>query len=366
MKMRFWLACALSVGCAVFAQETATVSRNRVNVRAQPTTNSEVLTQLNEGDKVTVFEEITAPNARAGEPAVWAKIKLPANTPLWVFSGGLEEHTVKVSRLNLRAGPGENYSILGRLDKGEKVTEIRSIEDWMEIEAPDSLHAYVDASYLSGLKRPEIAKPKLNPTPSPAEVVKDPVIAFEPKKEEPKKEEPKKEEPKVEAPKVVEAPKPAEPIVEKTEVKEEPKVVAAAPVEKKEEAPELKEEKKETTPAPATTPEPVDRPAEITRVLPQIGQPVPSAAAAVEAGSTKRIVRREGSVRSTRFNPDAPTYFELRAGDGTIINYLIAEKSGFKLKDYNGLRVVVTGEESIDKRYPKRPLLDVETIEVAP
>ena len=49
-----------------------------------------------------------------------------------------------------------------------------------------------------------------------------------------------------------------------------------------------------------------------------------------------------------------------------MINYLNAEKSGFKLKDYKGLRVVVTGEESIDPRFPDRPLLEVETIEVAP
>jgi hypothetical protein len=84
------------------------------------------------------------------------------------------------------------------------------------------------------------------------------------------------------------------------------------------------------------------------------------------AVTEKRIVRREGQVRSTKFNIQAPTYFELIGERGRILNYISGEKAGFKLKDYKGLRVVVTGEEAIDPRYPDRPLIELETIEVAP
>jgi len=80
----------------------------------------------------------------------------------------------------------------------------------------------------------------------------------------------------------------------------------------------------------------------------------------------KRIVRREGSVRSTKFNIQAPTYFELVGERGKILNYINGEKGGFKLKDYKGLRVIVTGEESLDPRYPERPVIELETIDIAP
>jgi len=100
------------------------------------------------------------------------------------------------------------------------------------------------------------------------------------------------------------------------------------------------------------------------RVLPPVGPSVvtPETIPVTE----KRIVRREGQIRSTKFNIQAPTYFELIGEHGRILNYVSGEKAGFKLKDYKGLRVVVTGEEGIDPRYPDRPVIELETIEVAP
>jgi len=107
-----------------------------------------------------------------------------------------------------------------------------------------------------------------------------------------------------------------------------------------------------------------EKPAEVTRVLPQVAPPIQSRT--TNTVTIKRVVRREGNVRSTKFNIQAPTYFELTTDGGKIINYLSGEKAGFKLKDYKGLKVIVTGEEFIEPRFPERPLLEIETIEVAP
>src|SRR6185503_505077 len=96
------------------------------------------------GDKVTVLERITVEKPKADEPTNWAKIKLPENTPVWVFAPFVKDSKVAATRLNLRAGPGENYSVLGRLNRGDDIKEIRKVEEWMEVQAPKDAYAFID------------------------------------------------------------------------------------------------------------------------------------------------------------------------------------------------------------------------------
>ncbi|MBF8253755.1 MAG: hypothetical protein HW373_450, partial [Deltaproteobacteria bacterium] len=156
------------------ADQAAVIQTDRVNVRAQPSIYSEVLTQLNTGDPVTVLEEITPEKPGPEEPTKWAKIVMPTNTPVWVFAAFVDPaaKTVKARRLNLRAGPGENYSIVGRLETGAAVKEIRVQDEWMEIETPPGAYGFVAAEFLAPPPPAEAAPP-----PPP------PVV--EPKKEEP-------------------------------------------------------------------------------------------------------------------------------------------------------------------------------------
>ena len=171
-----WL--AVTLGAAGAADHRAIVTADQVNVRGQARLNSEVVTQLREGEEVMVIEEIPVKNPQAGEPAVWARIQLPANTPVWVFAPYVESGNgvVKVSRLNLRAGPGENYSVLGRVERGAVVKEIRVEKNWMEIEAPQGAHAYIAASFLKPVtavtaataSTPSAAQPVAQPAAEPA------------------------------------------------------------------------------------------------------------------------------------------------------------------------------------------------------
>jgi hypothetical protein len=48
---------------------------------------------------------------------------------------------------------------------------------------------------------------------------------------------------------------------------------------------------------------------------------------------------------------------------GKTINYLYNPQPGFTLKPWVGTKVVVTGEESIDKRWPNTPVIEIETID---
>jgi uncharacterized protein YgiM (DUF1202 family) len=387
MNKLFWTGLLAAAVFAVVAEEPATVNRNHVNVRGAPSVNAEVVTRLQKGAKVTFLEEISVSKPKKDEPDRWAAIKLPEGAKAWVFIPFLADNKVKAPRLNVRAGPGENYSVLARLERGAEVKEIRQMGDWMEIEPPDNARGYVDATFIdrasvgAGQEIAEAAKPPLEQKP----------IVYEP----PTGRASVPASPATATPTVTNTPPPTvaetptvvtPPPVITTPSTNPPTVITEAPTvaietPKEEPKPEIKPAQPEPTPTPAIITRPAGEvagpgpnqplgnqgPADSDtpkRVLPPVGPAVvtPNTIAVTE----KRIVRREGEVRSTKFNIQAPTFFELVGERGTKLNYLSGEKAGFKLKDYKGLRVVVTGEESIDQRYPDRPVLELETIEVAP
>ena len=128
----------------------ATVAAEHVNLRGQAGLKGEVVGHAQKGDTVTVISEITLDKPKAGEPAQWAKIALPTGTKVWVDSKFIDitNNVVGVKKLNLRGGPGENYSVLGVIEKGAPITVVATKGDWTQIEPPASAFAFVAASYL--------------------------------------------------------------------------------------------------------------------------------------------------------------------------------------------------------------------------
>jgi uncharacterized protein YgiM (DUF1202 family) len=127
----------------------ATISGNNVNVRGKAGYKGEVFTKLNNGDSVTVIEQVILPKPKAGEPAQWAKIAFPTNAHVWVHNAYIDANkTVKPRKLNVRTGSGENYSVVGTLEQGAAVKEVSAKGNWLEIEAPSGTFAFVAASYI--------------------------------------------------------------------------------------------------------------------------------------------------------------------------------------------------------------------------
>src|SRR5580698_10030886 len=97
----------------------AIVKSANVNLRGKAAFTGETLGHLQKGDAVTVLGHITLTHPKKDEPAEWAQIVMPASVPVWV--GGefvdADTKTIKARRVNLRGGPGENYSVVGRLEK---------------------------------------------------------------------------------------------------------------------------------------------------------------------------------------------------------------------------------------------------------
>ncbi len=156
----------------------AVVSARRVNVRGRAGLIGEVIGKLTNGEPVTVIEEVALKNSKPDEPSVWAKIKLPDSIPVWVHGSFVDRSamTVKANRLNLRGGPGENYSVLGRIERGQAIRELQAKGDWIQIEAPADAYAFVAASYLKQEAAPAIVS---EPTPAPEIAATEPATVIE-------------------------------------------------------------------------------------------------------------------------------------------------------------------------------------------
>ncbi len=394
MKCHFPLAAALCLSVAgAFAADEAVVKAARINVRGQPTTSSEVVTQLKQGEKIIVLEEIIHPKPGKDEPAKWLRIALPSNTPVWVNAHFVTNGAVAVPRLNIRSGPGENFSAIGRAPKGAALKELRRNGDWLEIEAPTNTFAYIAAdlvirnaaapapvppsatSQLAGTKSaptaadksgrqmakatpkaPPITAPDTKPTPDSVEVkpITAPPVALAPG---------------------VAAPKPVTP--PSAVLAPPPTAVAAAP-----------EPAKVAPPAALTenVPPPAD-PLQSTgryKVEPEpqrgVGawfkglfsrksaaekaRPAPSAAkSAVDEGPLPiRVVTREGVVARS-WNIQTPSDWALQdAESGRVINYLWSTSTNIPWKTLKGRTVIVSGEEALDVRWPNTPVLKIETL----
>jgi SH3-like domain-containing protein len=136
-----------------------------INARGQAGLKGEVVSHLKKGETVTVLDQINLDKHKVNEPAQWAKIALPSSTHAWVKSSYIDatSKTVLPKKLNLRAGPGENYSVIGVIERGTAVNEITTKGDWMQIDPSGNSYAFVAAMYL----KQEAPAPAPAPAPTP-------------------------------------------------------------------------------------------------------------------------------------------------------------------------------------------------------
>ena len=295
----------------------AEVAVENLNVRGQAGLKGEFITHLAKGSTVNVLGQINLDKPKAGEPAAWAKISLPTNALVWVRSEFVDatNKTVLPKKLNLRAGPGENYSVLGVIERGTAVSEVITKGDWTQIDPPVSAYAFVAAIYLKQEASGSLVASNM---PASPETAVTPIAAIP--------EPPATTNTVAEAPPIVATPMPPIPAAPAPDTNSA--FAAPAPV----------------LPAPSVT---------NTNVIVEDTNPPPP-----------RIVTHEGLVRSS-ISPVAPTYFELYDPiTGNAINYLYSTTTNLNLSRYNGYQIIVTGEEGLDARWKDTPVLTVQRIYV--
>ena len=154
----------------LLAEESAVVNADRVNVRSSPSVNSEVFAQLAKGETVSVLETIAPQKTELGAPAQWSRISLPATVPVYVNASFVSKGIVTANQLNLRSGPGEQFSVLAKLARGTKVISISEKLGWLRIKAPPETVAYVATGFLSPVQT--------QPIPAPAPPETKPVVVI--------------------------------------------------------------------------------------------------------------------------------------------------------------------------------------------
>jgi len=301
----------------------ATVASANLNLRGQAGLKGEVVGHLQKGDAVTVISQINLDKHPAGEPAQWAKILLPASSKVWVNSHFVDasNNVVTARKLNLRGGPSENYSVLGMLQKGDTFSPVTVKGSWIQIATPTNAYAFVAAMYLkqeAGAPAPETA-----PTPAPAPAV-EPTPAPVP---------------------------PAPPVVATTVPEAAPIVTQPAPP-------------AAVVPAPTPAPEPPPAMVPSAPAAPIVVDTNPPAVDTNLPPPPPRVATHEGYVRHA-LSIGAPTTFELYdPASGNAINYLNSPTTNLDLSHYDGLQIVVTGEEGLNDRWPATPVLTVQKIYV--
>lgn len=129
------------------------VTTSALNIRTGPGTGYSVIGVLKKGDQVT----------RIGQNGKWFKIATSNGSEAWVSSKYLSstdgsyayvEDTASTTMyattgVNIRSGPSTKYSIVGGLNRGDRVTKIGKSGNWTKISWGSS-SAYVYSKYLQG------------------------------------------------------------------------------------------------------------------------------------------------------------------------------------------------------------------------
>lgn len=188
MKMSRFLAVLLiggyaSVPAADAATTRAQITGDNVNLRAKDLPESEVVAQLNDGDVVEI----------KGYSGDWAEIVPPQSADLWVSKDFIQDGVVQVKTLNVRAGPGGNFSIVGSLARGDTVSIRGEMTDWYKIVPPATCSLWVNKQYVGSPSKPGPVRvagvepePRPQPAPQPRPAVTVPAPARRP--EEPRRE----------------------------------------------------------------------------------------------------------------------------------------------------------------------------------
>lgn len=144
---------------------TAEVTVKELNVRGQAGLRGEAIAHLKQGETVNVIDQINLAKHAPNEPSQWAKISYPASASIWVSGKYIDANgVVTPKKLNMRSGPGENYSVVGTLEQGTHVSQITAKNGWDKIEPPANAYGFIAAMYL----KQEAPAPAPTPTPVPA------------------------------------------------------------------------------------------------------------------------------------------------------------------------------------------------------
>ncbi|MDM5460996.1 cell wall-binding protein EntC [Bacillus cereus] len=144
MKKFMGIATAAVFGLGIFttsAKAETIVTTDVLNVRENPTTESQVVGKLLDGYKVNVLHTENG----------WSKVKLNSGKEAFISADYTKDtYYVTANVLNVRAGANTDSEILGKLKKDDVIETTNQVQnDWIQFEY-NGKTAYVHVPYLTG------------------------------------------------------------------------------------------------------------------------------------------------------------------------------------------------------------------------
>ncbi|MED0872828.1 cell wall-binding protein EntC [Bacillus mobilis] len=144
MKKFMGIATAAVFGLGIFttsAKAETIVTTDVLNVRENPTTESQVVGKLLDGYKVNVLHTENG----------WSKVKLNSGKEAFISADYTKDtYYVTANVLNVRAGANTDSEILGKLKQDDVIETTHQVEnDWIQFEY-NGKTAYVHVPYLTG------------------------------------------------------------------------------------------------------------------------------------------------------------------------------------------------------------------------
>jgi len=128
-----------------FLPFVAEITIDHVNVRAGQSASFERLVKLSARDEVVVVEHSFS----------WYKIELPKTAKTYIVAKYVQLLNdaiggVTTDRVNVRAGPDINYSVIGQVNSGEEIHILEHIEDkWYKIVPTKNTYGWIKEDFLN-------------------------------------------------------------------------------------------------------------------------------------------------------------------------------------------------------------------------
>lgn len=125
------------------AQNMVSIKGSSVNMRASPSTQADVLWELEKGYPLKVLK-------RQGR---WLQVQDFENDRGWVarsLTGNTPHHIVTAKVANLRKGPGLNHAVVGRAESMELLRTIDKKSSWVNVERATGETGWISKKLLWG------------------------------------------------------------------------------------------------------------------------------------------------------------------------------------------------------------------------
>jgi hypothetical protein len=131
-----------------FKPYTGRITSKRVRMRLNPSLDSQVLRDFDEGDLVLVLDESSDE---------FLAIQAPAGTESYVFRTFVLDGQIEGSHVNVRLSPDLSSPVVAQLHTGYKVngTICPNQSKWLKIAPPESVRFYVSRDYVEHVGGPD-------------------------------------------------------------------------------------------------------------------------------------------------------------------------------------------------------------------